>query len=173
MTNQRLVFACKSGLFHRFLAFVAACAAGLPATACYSYKPSVAEIVKPNEEIRVIVTEATGLRINQQFGLPTPLEGWLSPISADTYGVAVWVGQAYVGSEFGKVRQTIPLARNEILQIQRKELSVKRTTYCTLGVVAIVAVVVDRLGLVDLPWRDDTDTPLPPEPDPFRRRVRR
>jgi hypothetical protein len=142
----------------------------LTSAGCYSYKPSTTELVKPNEEIRVIVTDDALLRLNTQFGVAAPLEGRLAPLRADTFGLEIWVGRGFSGSDFALARQTVPLIRTDILEVQRRQLSVKRTTYFTLGVLAVMTILVDRLGLVDLPWRDDTEIPTPPEPDPFRRR---
>jgi hypothetical protein len=139
-------------------------------TGCFSYKPATTELINPNEEIRVIVTDDAALRLNERFGVVLPLEGQLSPLGSDSFGLAVWVGRGFGGSDFATVRQTVPLVRADIVQVQRRQLSVKRTTYFTLGVVAALTILVDRLGVIDLPWEDRTDPPTPPEPDPFRRR---
>jgi hypothetical protein len=139
---------------------------------CFAYRPYSAELAKPNEELRLIVTDGASLRLKQQFGLATPLDGRLTPLNADTFGVLVWVGRDFSGSDFATVRQTVPVLRSDIVEVYRKQFSAKRTVYFTAGMIAVTAILVDRLGLVDLPWRDDTETPIPPEPDPFRRRVR-
>jgi hypothetical protein len=138
---------------------------------CFVYRPYSTELAKPNEELRLIVTDGASLRLKQQFGLNTPLDGRLTPLNADTIGVLVWVGRDFSGSDFATIRQTVPVLRTDIVEVYRKRFSAQRTAYFTAGIIAVTAILVDRLGLVDLPWRDDTETPTPPEPDPFRRRT--
>ena len=148
------------------IAVIAAISSG-----CFAYRPYSTELARPNEELRLIVTDGASLRLKQQFGLDTPLDGRLTPLSADTFGVLVWVGRDFSGSDFATIRQTVPVLRSDIVEVYRKQFSAKRTAYFTAGIIAVTSILVDRLGLVDLPWRDDTDTPTPPEPDPFRRRL--
>ena len=138
---------------------------------CFTYRPHSTELVRPNEEIRVIVTDEAALRINQQFGVSPPFEGRLSPLGSDSFGLAVWVGRGFSGSDFATVRQTVPVLRSDILEVHRRRLSIKRTAYFTAGVVAALTVLIDRLGVIDLPWPGDSESPVPPEPEPFRRRL--
>jgi hypothetical protein len=144
----------------------------LATSGCFTYRPYSADQAKPNEELRLIVTEGAALRLKQQFGLTTPLEGRLSPLSADTFGLAVWVGRGFSGSDFATIRQTVPLVRSEIVEVHRKRLSVKRSAYFAAGIIAITSILVDRLGIIDIPGLGDSETPIPPEPDPFRFRRR-
>lgn len=141
--------------------------------ACFTYQTHSTELVKPNEEIRLIVTDAAAMRLTQQFGVIPPFEGRLSPLSADSFGLAVWVGRGFSGSDFATVRQTVPVLRSDILGVERRQLSIKRTAYFTAGVVVALTILVDRLGVIDLPFGGDSEPPTPPEPEPFRRWLRR
>jgi hypothetical protein len=129
--------------------------------------PSDPESVRPAETIRVRVTQEAASRVSEQFGLDSPLEGQLSLLSADTMGLAVWIGRAYSGSDFATARQTVPLVRAEIVEIQRKKFSLKRTTLATLGGIAVTAILVNRFGLIELPWFEETDPPPPPPDEGF------
>jgi hypothetical protein len=147
--------------------------AALTLSGCFSYRPYSLERVKPNEELRLIVTEPATLRLDQQFGLKPPFEGRLTPLSADSFGLAVWVGRGFSGSDFATVRQTVPLLRADILDVQRRQFSLKKTIYFAGGIIAVTTILVDRLGVIDIPGLGDSEQPNPPEPDPFRRGFRR
>jgi hypothetical protein len=161
--RKTLLFIRRAGLL--FLASLS--------SACFTYRPHSTDQVKPNDEIRLIVTDAAALRLTQQFGVSPPFEGRLSPLGSDSFGLAVWVGRGFSGSDFATVRQTVPVFRSDILEVQRRQLSIKRSAYFTVGVIAAVTILVDRLGVIDLPWPGESEAPTPPEPDPFRRRLRR
>jgi hypothetical protein len=130
--------------------------------------PSDPGTVRPEETIRVMVTRDAANRVSEQFGLNSPLEGQLSVLNADTMGLAVWIGRAYSGSDFSTARQTVPLVRTEIVEVQRKKFSPKRTVLATLGGLAITAILVNRFGLIELPWLETSDPPPPPPDDGFR-----
>lgn len=135
---------------------------------CYRYVPANLADVRPAEDVRLVVAEDVAGRLTREFGpVVTPrLEGELSPMNGDSVAFALWVGQAYSGTAFSTVRQTIPLGRTDIIEVYRRRLSVPRTTMLALGITAGVAILVSRLS----PGERDgqyTEEPGPaPEPDP-------
>jgi hypothetical protein len=148
--------------------------AGIPVLAClltlggcFSYRPVDLAAVRPEEQIRVVVNETATARLVNEFQLLQPFEGQLAPLSPDTLGFKVWIGRDYVGTPFGNARQTIPIVRTDIVEVQRKRFSVKRTTLFTIAMVGMITVAVDKLGLVELPWNEPGEQPLPPEGEPF------
>jgi hypothetical protein len=144
----------------------------LAQSACFVYRTAQPAVLRPNETIRVVVNRDAAFRVSEQFGLTSPLEGRLALLSEDTVGLTVWIGRAYSGTDFANARQTVPLARVDIAELQRKRFSLKRTVMATLGGVAVATILVNRLGLVELPWFEGEDPPPPPPEDPFRFQLR-
>src|SRR5262245_6259519 len=132
---------------------------------CFVYRTAQPAALKPNETIRVVVNRDAAFRVSEQFGLTSPIEGQLAELSDDTVGLAVWIGRAYSGTDFANARQTVPLARVEITELQSKRFSLKRTVMATLGGMAVAAILVNRLGLIELPWFEGEEPPPPPPPD--------
>ena len=135
----------------------------LTQTACFAYRPATPAEAKPNEEIRVVLTDAAVSRLNSQFAIRSPLEGAFTRLGSDTIGVAVWVGRAFAGTDFATARQTVPLLPADIVQMQRKVFSLRRTVLFSLGVAALGVLVIDKVGIIDLPWEEREETPLPPD----------
>jgi hypothetical protein len=141
----------------------------LPQAACFAYRPVTPAETKPNEEIRVVLTDAAVSRLNSQFAVRSPVEGAFTRLGTDTIGVAVWVGRAFAGTDFATARQTIPLVPADIVQMQRKVFSVRRTVLFSLGVAALGLIVIDKVGIIDLPWEEPQEIPTPPDGSVRRR----
>ena len=138
-------------------------------TGCFVYKQTDPGAIKPNQPIRVVVTNDEGLRLAREFGYGAPvLEGSLAALSPDSLQLAVWVGKEYRATDFSTARQTIPVVRSDIVNVQLKKFSPKRTILFAAGVAAVSTILLNRVGVIDLPWDEGTVETLPPEPDPFR-----
>jgi len=136
---------------------------------CFVYQSTDPGALKPNQPIRVLVTNDEGVRLAKEFGFGAPvLEGELASLSNDSLGLAVWVGKEYNATDFANARQTIPLVRQDIIAVQLKQFSPKRTVLFAAGVVAFTSLLLNRVGVIDLPFGEEgTGTP-PPDPDSFR-----
>jgi hypothetical protein len=146
-------------------ALVAVC---VLASGCFVYQQTDPTAVKPNQPIRVVVTNDEGLRLAREFGYGAPvLEGEFSSLSRDSLQLAVWVGKEFRATDFSMARQTIPVVRQDILNVQLKRFSPKRTVLFAAGVAAVATIVLNRVGIIDLPWDEGSENTTPPEPEPF------
>jgi hypothetical protein len=144
--------------------FAAPLLAALGLNACFAYTPVETHVVRPEEQVRIVVSRDAAARLAQNFGAVAPqLEGQLRPMGGDSLAFAMWVGSAYTGTEFGSAYQTLPLARSDIQQVYRRQFSAKRTTLFALGVTAAVAILVNRLTAGE---RNLPDGPIEPPPPP-------
>jgi hypothetical protein len=147
---------------------------GLLPTGCFVYQQTDPSAVKPNQPIRVVVTNDEGLRLAREFGYGAPvLEGAFASLSRDSLQVAVWVGKEFRATDFANARQTIPVVRQDILNVQLKRFSPKRTVLFAAGVAAVATIVLNRVGVIDLPWDEGSTSTPPPEPDFRAYRARR
>jgi hypothetical protein len=147
--------------------------ASLLSAGCFVYQSADPTAIRPNQPIRVMVTNDEGLRLAREFGFGAPvLEGEFAAVSRDSLELAVWVGRDYGATDFATARQTIPLDRQDILAVQLKRFSPKRTVLASLGVAAIGTLLLNRVGVIDLPWDAGTEPTPPPDPDALRLRFR-
>ncbi len=137
---------------------------------CFKYMPVETTAVPPQEEVRVRVTLDAAVRIGPHLGSITEsLEGRLTPLGPDSLALAVWIGKDYTGSPFENARQRVSLGRQEIVEVRRRTLSYQRTGVVAAGVLAITALLIDRVIFEPNP----NPSPInrgqrPPEPDGAR-----
>jgi len=70
---------------------------------------------------------------------PETVEGKYIGFKGDSLDLAVWVGQAYVGTPFQNTHQTISIARGEMQELQQRRLSKWRTGVSAALLVAAFA----------------------------------
>lgn len=132
---------------------------------CYRFVPVEPAVVQPQEEVRVRVTDDAAVRLAREFGrITSELDGQLMPGRADSVEVSVWIGRNYPGTQFENVKQTVVLGRQELVEVQRRQLAPGRTVLVTAGTVAIFAVLVKQLIQQEdpnTPPRDDGTNPPP------------
>lgn len=140
-------------------------AAALVSTGCFTYVPVEPAAVRPNEEVRVRITEQAALRVAPQVGrFTSEIEAELTPASEDSLTLSVWVGRDYRGTAFENVHQTFAVGRNEVLEIRRRQLDKPKTFIMGAGVVAVFAILIDRIVLVEDPNPANDGNPPPPPP---------
>lgn len=135
------------------------------ANGCFRYVPVQTGAVRPNEEVRVLLTDEAALRMAREFGAFTgQLEGQLAPHGPDSLALSVLIAQNYRGTSLANVRQTLALGRGEVVEVRRRQLSTKYTVLATAGVVGGFAFMVHQLTQKENPniLPDDGTTP-PPE----------
>src|SRR5262245_12220383 len=102
--------------------------ASLLSAGCFVYQSADPDAIRPNQPIRVMVTNDEGLRLAREFGFGAPvLEGEFAAVSRDSLELAVWVGREYRATDFATARQTIPVDSQDILAVQLKRFSPKPT----------------------------------------------
>lgn len=137
----------------------------LAAAGCIQYVPVDAGTVRPDEEVRVRVTENTAVRLVSELGRITPeLEGSVAPQGSDSVAVSLWIGREYRGTPFENVRRTVALDRLEITEVRRRQISVARSTLAAAGVATVFAVLINRLTHQENPNPSDNGTDPPPPP---------
>jgi hypothetical protein len=141
----------------------------LPFTACYRYAPVEPASVPPNEEVRVVVTDNAASRLFKEFGaFSGSLDGHYAQQGSDSVSVSVLIGRVYSGVALESTRQTLFLARSEVVEVQRRVLSRGRTALATAGVLAGFALLVNSVVQSGDPNPDDGEPPPPPPPGSIR-----
>ena len=126
--------------------------------------------VKPKEEVRVRVTEAAAVRLVRDFGAyTTQLEGQFSIERGDSVSLSVPIARAYQGISLEQARQTLYLARSEVVDVRRRLISRGRTAVATAAVLGAFAIVVN--SVVQIGEDNDENEPPPPPPPPGIRAI--
>jgi hypothetical protein len=142
---------------------------------CYRYVPVAPAAARPEEELRVRVTDAAAVRLVRDLGTyTTELDGTFKRESADSVSVSVSIARDYRGATLENARQALFLAPAEIVELRRREFSRSRTALVAagslVGFAALVATVT-QLGDPNPPAGDDGPPPPPPivspKPSPF------
>ena len=78
--------------------------------------------------------------------------------------VAVWIGEAYAGTPFEASYQDVILPRAEVFRVEHRQLDKVRTGLVAAGAVAVIAYLIDSVGVFDIfPSRGPGTPPEPPE----------
>jgi hypothetical protein len=134
-------------------------------TACYRYAPVEPAAIRPNEEVRVVITDNAATRLLKEFGpLTGSLEGQYAEQGADSVSVTLLIGRAYQGMALENTRQTLFLARSEVVEVRRRTMSRGRTAFATAGVLVGFALLVNSVVLSGDPNPNDGEPPPPPPP---------
>jgi hypothetical protein len=143
---------------------VAVCAL-LTTSGCYGYFDSPPETIQPGEQIRVRLSDSARQRV-APVGLQRELylEGDLLDLTPDSAALAVWIGQAYRGTQFEAAHQTVTLPREQILGYQRRELSEWRTAATAVAIVGFAVVLISQIGFEEDPNAGGSETLPPPPP---------
>lgn len=124
------------------------------------------------EQVRVRVTETAATRLVREFGAYTTLlDGQFSHERADSVSVSVLIGRAYQGVSLESMRQTLFLARHELVEVRRRQLSRVRTAVASAAVMGAFALLVKSVVQEGDP-NDNTEPPPPPPPGGVRATLR-
>ncbi|HEX7051775.1 MAG TPA: hypothetical protein VF188_16335 [Longimicrobiales bacterium] len=149
----------------RGVAFIAIAAAAGPA--CYSYHPAELAHVQPGEQVRVVLEDAGYRRIAPAAAADAEprLEGRFQGATADSLALSIWIGQAYRGTPFQTAHQTVQLPRDEVIRIERREISTLRTALTAAGVVGVLAYLIANItSSPEAPIPGGEPPPPPPGP---------
>ena len=145
--RRRVSSAERKGGASRTGAVVAGVLIAVLQSGCFVYQQTDPGEVKLNQPIRVVVKNEEGLRLAREFGYGAPvLEGALAALSPDSLQLAVWVGKEFRATDFALARQTIPVVRADIVNVQLGVLSADSTT------LTVVSPVSKSLSPVNAPW---------------------
>jgi hypothetical protein len=121
--------------------------------------------VRPDEDLTVRLTPEASDRVAREFGTVGPrLIGHVFPVGSDSLAVDAWLGQIY-SDALAKARLVIPVHRGEVIEVQRRELSVKRTVLASAAGAGMLAMLLSRTGLFEPEGPDGTDPGPPPPPE--------
>ena len=128
--------------------------------ACYTFRPVDLADLRPGEEVQLVLSgpATRGIAPTAMMG-ETLVQGDLEGVSDDSVSVSVWIGQAYRGTPFEPVRQAYSFPRIELVRVERRSLSKPRTALTTLGILAGIYVLIDRVIFLEDPNPGDPDQP--------------
>lgn len=137
---------------------------------CYTYHMASLPELRPEEEVRVTLNEE-GFRSalpGANRDSPRRLEGRFGGATADSLILRVWIGEAYEGTPFYSTYQNMMLPMDQVLGLENRQLSRGRTAVVTAGVLVLIGVLIESIGVVDFfGGGGDGGPPDPPEPEPF------
>ena len=130
--------------------------------ACYSYVPMVGEDPTPSDDVRVRLSQAEAVRMSERTGRTIrSLEGSVLRVPADSLVLDVGWGAVYAGTVFEGRRDTLSFHRHDLLEVDRREFSRRRTALVGAGVVAlVVAAWAGISGGGDITDEPGTDDPV-------------
>jgi len=138
---------------------------GLTLGGCYSYVPIDLASVRPEEHVRVEVTEPAATRLVKDFGVYlTHLEGQVAREGSDSVSVTVPVGRDYRGVALEGGRQTLFLGLREVVGFRRREFSRSRTVVVSVGALVAFGAIAAGVAQWGDPNNDVIDPPPPPPP---------
>ena len=132
---------------------------------CFSYTVTEIPRIRPQEEIRLELEDrgyrriAPGANRNDR----PRLEGRLARVDSDSLTVSVWIGEAYLGTPFQSAYQDIVIPLHDVRAVETRRLSRKRTALTTVGTVALIALLIDSIGFLDI-FGDGGVGEQPPDP---------
>lgn len=138
----------------------------LAASGCYGFYAVEPADMTPNQEVRLVLSPEAPRRVTTaaMYG-DDALEGNFVGLTDDSVAIAVWIGQAFRGTSFESVRETITFPRVHIERFERRALSKWRTALSAIGIIAGVAILAERTVFQDNPNPDDNGGP--PDPPEF------
>ena len=137
--------------------------------ACYRYVPVPFTATSPKDEVRVNITEDAARRLSGDLGAyTTELDGQFSPRGSDSVSVAVPIVREYRGTVLESRTQVLNLARADVVDVRRRELSRGRTVLTAAGVLVGFGLMVQAVVQLTNP-NPGSDETLPPPPPPASR----
>jgi hypothetical protein len=141
---------------------------GIAAAGCYQYVPIRLEAARPNEDVRVRVTEPAAARLLQDFGaFTTELDGQLASAGSDSVSISVAIGREYRGMTLDSTSQVVRLSRADLVDVRRRTFSRSRTVLAGALAIGAFGVLVGTVVQMGDPNTVSPDPP-PPPPSPFR-----
>jgi hypothetical protein len=140
---------------------------------CYRYVPIAPTAARPDEEVRVRVSDAAAARLARELGAYTnELEGQIARESPESLSVSVTIARDYRGLSLESARQELFLGPSEVVEVRRRELSRARTALVTVGALTAFGLIAGAVAQHDDPNPNDQTPPPPPPPSGFALRFR-
>jgi hypothetical protein len=137
----------------------------IASSGCYGYFNSPPETIQPGEQVRVLLSNTALQRVSPAaLRQESILEGDLVDLTSDSAALAIWIGQAFRGTQFETAHQTVTLPREQIVGFQRRELSEWRTAAAAVAVLGLAVAVIRKVGFDEDPNPGRTTTIPPPPP---------
>ncbi len=112
------------------------------ASACYRYTPIAPETVPPGENVRVYVTRAAMLDLEDILDVSSPsVRGRVDRRENDQLFLRVPIGARQVGFHSESIDQEVPIPVREITQVERREFNRMGTGALIAGGLGATAVV--------------------------------
>jgi len=120
---------------------------GLPTlAACYTYVPVVGETPSPGEQLRVRLSQEQTIRLSEMTGQTIrTLDGRLFRAEPDSLILDVGWGAIYAGTMFEGRRDTLAFHVQDLVEVDRRELSRGRTALVSAGLVAAMVMIVTSI----------------------------
>ena len=138
---------------------------------CYGYHTTELPRLTPGEEVRLELADRERTRIPGTSAMigQRRFEGRFARLTEDSVIVSVWIGQAYAGTPFEATYQDVVLPRDEVARVENRQLDKIRTGLMAAGAVAVIAYLIDTIGVFEIfPGGGGEAPPAPPEFFPGR-----
>jgi hypothetical protein len=120
-------------------------------------------LVRPNEEVRVIITDQAATRVARELGTFTSrLDGQLAPLGSDSIAISVLIARGYQGTALEGVRQTLAVQRGEVAEVRRRQFSRKYSLLTAAAVVTGFVILVNSLTQQEDPNIPPGNIDVPP-----------
>lgn len=112
-------------------------------------------------------TDEAAIRLAREFGtITTMVESQMEPLGQDSLALSIWIGREFRGTPFENVHQRVTVGRHEVTEVRRRQLSKPRTVIASAVVLAVFAVLVDKVVLQEDRNPPGGENPPPPPPQP-------
>jgi hypothetical protein len=135
---------------------------------CYRYHAVQLPGLETGEDVRIELRQAEYRRIapGSAFGGPGRMKGRFGGVRQDSLVLSVWIGEGYQGTPFASAFQDLVIPLADVVAVENRQLSKGRTGVVAAGVVALAAVLIDSVGLVEIFGSGGGEgPPQPPEPE--------
>lgn len=115
---------------------------------CYAYHRTELPDLARGEQVRVRLADKDPVALSgggPVVGHKT-IEGRFDRLDTDSVILSVWIGEAYAGTPFETTYRTLMLPRDVVARVENRQLSKSRTTVMAAGAVAVIALLIDRIG---------------------------
>ena len=128
---------------------------------CYTYTPVIGEPPAPGDEVQLRLSTGAAVELSERVGQPVrSVRGEVLGADDNSLRVSVRWGAIYAGTPFEGRQDTISFREEDVVEIDRRELSWTRTGLLAAGTVAGVAILFGSLeGGNGAPGPDDGEPP--------------
>jgi hypothetical protein len=119
--------------------------------------------LSPHDEVRIHLAADAAERSAREFGTVGPhLIGRIQPAGPDSLRIDTWMGQFYTDASLAGARLVVPVHRSEVLEVERRQVSVRRSILAGAAAAAMTALIIHRAGWLEPELGDDDEPGAPP-----------